>query len=170
MLENQANGWVKQKKQENSIKTKEEVQREMIMKAKQSQDGGQRGGRDDGAGRGGRGGGRDRRETDNRRNDRRDVYMQKQSSTMSNVSNTSEGRRGGRGKGRDGDAQYKPKSEQQQQKRAEPIKLTEEQLQKKMQEMFSKFTGSSDAATNEEDKEEDSKVEQPPFQIVKDLL
>ena len=126
MLENQANGWVKQKKQENSIKTKEEVQREMIMKAKQSQDGGQRGGRDDGAGRGGRGGGRDRRETDNRRNDRRDVYMQKQSSTMSNVSNTSEGRRGGRGKGRDGDAQYKPKSEQQQQKRAEPIKLTEE--------------------------------------------
>lgn len=94
--------------------------------------------------------------------------MQKQASTMSNASEASRGGKGGRGGRRNttDNAAYQAKAGQKDQPKAEPIKVTEEQLQTKIQVVFKKFVKGSGPA----DDEEEEKTEEGPFQAVKDLL
>lgn len=95
--------------------------------------------------------------------------MQKQASTMSNASDASRGGKGG-GRGRrnttDG-AAYQAKAGQKDQPKAEPIKVSEEQLKNKIQAVFKKFVTGGSAPTDEE---EEQKSEETPFQAIKELL
>lgn len=94
--------------------------------------------------------------------------MQKQTSTMSNASETGRGGKGGRGGRRNttDNAAYQAKAGQKDQPKAEPIKVTEEQLQTRIQVVFRKFVKGSGPA----DEDEEEKTEDGPFQAVKDLL
>lgn len=104
MVENQALAWKKLKQKDADVKTKDQVEADMIKKSQAAENTRQQGRYNDdgGYGGGGRGrGGGDRRNDrggdnrDNRRDDRRDgekVYMKKQDSM---ASNTSGGGRGG---------------------------------------------------------------------------
>ena len=94
--------------------------------------------------------------------------MQKQTSTMSNASETGRGGKGGRGGRRNtsDNAAYQAKAGQKDQPKAEPIKVTEEQLQTRIQVVFKKFVKGSGPA----DEDEEEKTEDGPFQAVKDLL
>ena len=121
-----------------------------------------------GGGRGNRGG--DNR--DNRRDDRRDgekVYMKKQASMASNQSDQGRGgnrnRRNTQGKGDDGRQgnNNQSKGGQQNQPKADPIKISEDQLKTRMMVLFNKFV-KQQTPSEEETKEE------PIFNSVKDLL
>ena len=89
--------------------------------------------------------------------------MKKQTSVQSNASEQSNkggrGRRGTQGKGGN---DYQQKNQGAQQQRQEPIKLSEQDLQTKVQVLFNKFVKSQTPS-------EEEKREEVDFQIIKDL-